>query len=341
MSVLIDDVGSFPLPLSVDREAFSRARGLARRAIAEGRTLGRNAPVERGFSKVVADSFEMKRISGLDIINYPQHYDMYRQFAEIIHEAMDRGTYLVDAKAAVIPEILVVKEAAKSIYEETGRRVRLRACITGPFELYLKEIGTTVHDDVLLTFAETVRRFAGNARLNTKYVKTEVVSVDEPSFGFQELSGSREVTLKALERAFDFKGVARQVHLHSSSKVMDLLEVGNLDVLALECAATPKSIECLTKRTLEKANKQVRVGISRTDIDTIIAEHHEIGNAKPSPSRLVESVRTMRKRLETAKERFGDCLALVGPDCGLGGWPSQEAAQLVLKRTVQAAKASH
>jgi len=31
-------------------------------------------------------------------------------------------------------------------------------------------------------------------------------------------------------------------------------------------------------------------------------------------------------------------MTFTGPDCGLGGWDTQEVAQLVLKRTVNAVK---
>jgi methionine synthase II (cobalamin-independent) len=31
-------------------------------------------------------------------------------------------------------------------------------------------------------------------------------------------------------------------------------------------------------------------------------------------------------------------MTFTGPDCGLGGWPSQEAAKLLLEHSVQAVK---
>ena len=340
MSILVDDVGSFPLPASVDRHAFNRARCLARQMMAKGKAIARDARVGLNFSKVVVDSFKMKLASGLDVVNYPQHYDMHDQFAEAIREATNLGTYLVDEKKALIPEILVLREAAKAICEETGKRVRLRVCITGPMELYLKEVGTTAYDDVLLMFAETVRRFAANSLLNSKYVKTEVLSLDEPSFGFQEVAANRDTTSRVLERAFNVKGVTRQIHLHSPSRITDLLEIDNIDVLALECAATPKNMESVTKRMLDESDKRIRVGISRTDIDGITAEFHEKGRIALTPDRLVEKMEVMRSRFEVARKRFGDRLAFVGPDCGLGGWPSQKAAQLLLNRTARAVKTS-
>ena len=89
---------------------------------------------------------------------------------------------------------------------------------------------------------------------------------------------------------------------------------------------------------LERADKQIRVGVSRTDINSIMAELYERGITKPDAEQLVESEATIRKRLVTAKEKYGERMTFTGPDCGLGGWPTQEAAQLLLRRTVNVVK---
>jgi 5-methyltetrahydropteroyltriglutamate--homocysteine methyltransferase len=82
------------------------------------------------------------------------------------------------------------------------------------------------------------------------------------------------------------------------------------------------------------------VGVSRTDIDSILAELYEKGVAKPSAEQLIEPEETIMKRYKVAKEKYGDRMTFTGPDCGLGGWPSQEAAQLLLEHTVKAVKAA-
>ena len=340
MDTLVDDIGSFPLPPHVDRELFDRAYVFARDAIINGKDIRKDEFLVINFYRVVVDSFKKKCEAGLDVVNYPQHYDIYRQFTEVIRKAMDKGTYTVDEKDAVIPEVHVINEEAKEIYEETGKKLRLRVCVTGPMESYLKEVGTVPYKDVLLMFAETARRFAKNSILNSKYVRTEVISIDEPSFGIQDISVDRDTTLAVLEKAFDFNGVIRQIHLHSPSKVAELLDVENIDVLSFEYATSPRNISSISRSMLEKADKRVRVGVSRTDIDSMIAELHEEGVTKPNAGQLVESEETIRKRFVAAKEKYEDKLTFTGPDCGLGGWPTQEAAQLLLKRTVNAAKSA-
>jgi 5-methyltetrahydropteroyltriglutamate--homocysteine methyltransferase len=340
MNTLIDDIGSFPLPASIDRKSFNEAYVLAREAIINGKDIRKDEFLQNNLYRIIIDSFRRKIGTGLDVVTYPQHYDMHAQFIDVILKAMDNGTYLVDERQAIIPEIYVIKQEAGRLYEETGKELRLRACITGPMELYLKEIGTTPYPDILLMFAETVRRFAKNSIFNTKYLKTEVVSLDEPSFGFLNISADRNTILDIMEKAFNFNGAVKQIHLHSASRVAEILEIKNLDVLSFEYATSPRNIESLSRNMLEKANKQIRVGISRTDIDSIMAELYDIGIKKPLTEQLVESEEIIRKRFVAAKEKYEDRMTFTGPDCGLGGWPTQDAAQLLLKRTVNAVKSA-
>jgi 5-methyltetrahydropteroyltriglutamate--homocysteine methyltransferase len=338
MDTLVDDVGSFPLPPEVNRETFNRAYQLAREAIVDGRDVRKDEFLLKNFCEVTLDSFKKKLLSGLDVVTYPQQYDGIRQVSDVIHSAMAKGSFLVEEKQAVLPEVHLISEEAKTLSEESGKRIPLRVSIFGPLEQYLREVGTTPYSDVLESFAETIRRFARNSILNARHVKTEVVSIDEPSFGFLNIAAGSDVICEVLEKAFDFQGAVRQIHLHSSSRLPDLLEVDNIDVLSFEYAASPKNIEGISRKMLEDADKQIRVGVSRTDIDSIMAELHDKGVTKPTAEQLVESGEVIKKRYVSAKEKYGDRMTFTGPDCGLGGWPSQEAAQLLLKRTVDAVK---
>lgn len=338
MGVLVDDVGSFPLPAWIDREQFNGAYVQAREAICTGKSIKKDELLLKNFYQVVIDSFRKKCATGLDVVNYPQHYDMHRQITDLIYKAMDNGTYLIDEKCAVIPEVHVIDGEAKTLYEEFGKRIPLRVCITGPMELYLKVMGTIPHKDVLMTFAESVRRFARNSILDSKHARTEVISLDEPSFGFQDISADKDVILDVLEKAFDFAGVTKQIHLHSSSRLSDILGVRNLDVLSFEFGASPKNVEGCSKKMVEEADKRLRVGIARTDVDAIAAELRDRGFAKPETEQMAEHEEVIRKRFLIAKKKYGDSMAFTGPDCGLGGWPTQESAQLLLKRTVDAVR---
>ena len=338
MDTLIDDVGSFPLPPEVSREAFDKAYQLAREAIISGSDVRKDEFLLKNFWKVTADSFRLKLRTGLDVVTYPQQYDGMKQVGDVIHVTMNTGSFLVEEAQAVLPEVHVIKEEAKSLSEEFGRRIPLRVAIFGPLEQYLKEVGKTPYSDVLDSFAETIRRFAKNALLDSKHVKTEVVSIDEPSFGFQTIAAGSDVIRDVLEKAFDFQGAVRQIHLHSPARLPEVLEVKNIDVVSFEYAASPKNIEGVSKKMLEAADKHIRVGVSRTDIDSIVAELYDRGVAKPTAEQLVDDEAVIRKRYLAAKEKFRERMTFTGPDCGVGSWPSQEAACLLLEKTVKALK---
>jgi 5-methyltetrahydropteroyltriglutamate--homocysteine methyltransferase len=340
METLIDDIGSFPLPFGTARESFNKAYQLAREALIKGDNPAKNDFIQKNFCLPMLDSFKRKIATGIDIVNYPQQYDGIKQVGDTIHNAMAKGSFTVDEKEAVLPEVQLINQEAKALSEEFGKKILLRVSIFGPIEQYLHEVGKTAYPDVLDGFAETINRFAKNSILNNKYVETKVVSIDEPSFGFTSISARPELICEVLEKAFNFQGAIRQIHLHSATGLHDLLRVKNLDVLSFEYAASPSNIEAVPKNMLEKADKQIRVGVSRTDIDSIMAELYEKGVIKPTAEQLVESEDTIRKRYKVAKEKYGDKMTFTGPDCGLGSWPSQESAELLLKRTVKAVKTS-
>ena len=340
METLVDDIGSFPLPKGVDIESFSKAYQLARENLIEDKDITKNDFLNFNFGKVVLDSFKKKIATGLDVVNFPQHYDGMKQIGDAIHIAMEAGSFLVEEKNAILPEVYLINKQAKDISEDFGKKIQLRVSIFGPLEQYLLEIGKNPYEDVLNALAETIRRFAKNSIFNSKYIETKVVSIDEPSFGLNNIQATSDVICKVLEKAFDFQGATRQIHLHSTAGVHDLLCVKNLDVLSFEYAASPSNIDAVPKSMLEQADKQIRVGISRTDIDAILAELYEKGIPTPSAEQLVETEEIIRKRYKFAKEKYRKRMTFTGPDCGLGGWPSQEAASLLLEHTVKAVKSA-
>lgn len=94
-------------------------------------------------------------------------------------------------------------------------------------------------------------------------------------------------------------------------------------------------MEFLPKRELEAHDKFLRAGVTRTDVDHILAAHLENGK-QPEYEELVDSVEDIKRVYNKARDIFGERLTFAGPDCGLGSWPSQEVAHLLLKRTVKA-----
>jgi len=338
METLVDDIGSFPLPAGIKREEYVKAYEQAREAIIKGNDPFNDEFIQKNFCRVVVESFKKKINTGLDVVNFPQHYSGIKQVGDAIHDAMERGSFVVDQEKAFLPELYILSKEAKALSEEFNKKIQLRVSIFGPIEQYLAEVGATAYPDVLDGFAQTINRFAKNSILNNKYIETKVVSIDEPSLGHSSFTGTAELVCETLEKAYDFHGPIKQIHLHFASGIHDLLSVEGLDVLSFEYAASPKNIESIPKNILERSDKKIRVGIARTDIDTIWAELYEKGITQPSTEQLVETTDAMKKRYLFAKEKYGELMTFTGPDCGLGGWPSQAAAELLLKRSVEAVK---
>ena len=100
--------------------------------------------------------------------------------------------------------------------------------------------------------------------------------------------------------------------MHSALGIHDLLCVKNLDVLSFEYAASPSNIEAVPKSMLEKADKQIRVGISRTDIDSILAELYEKDVIKPSAQQLVESDRNNKEKIQSCQRKIRRAIDVYG-----------------------------
>ncbi len=218
MDTLVDDIGSFPLPPNINKETFSRAYQLSRAAILQGKDITKDDFLKNNFCNVVLDSFKKKVASGLDVVNFPQHYDGIKQVGDVLHEAMEAGSFLVEEKKAFLPEVYLINQQSKALSEEFGKKIMLRVSIFGPLEQYLLEVGKTPYEDVLGELAETIRRFAKNSILNSKYIETKVVSIDEPSFGFNNIQVASDVICRVFEKAFDFQGAISQIHLHSVAR---------------------------------------------------------------------------------------------------------------------------
>jgi 5-methyltetrahydropteroyltriglutamate--homocysteine methyltransferase len=334
--VYVDDVGSFPLPKGITKEDFAEAYPKAQKAFAEGKDLTEDSTLRDIFYKAVASSLGSKIGSGLDVVNYPQHYDMHKQFLGAI-EHYQTEPYLIDRKYAVIPELFVIEREAKKYYEERGESLKLKVCVTGAIELYLKTpFGFHVYEEILDNLAKSVNYFLKNSILNSKYVETFVVSIDEPSLGFVDLlSIEKDGLISALEKSIEGIPTHVQIHLHSLKAAELPLGAKGVDILTGEFAATPKNLEFITKAELERHDKYIRGGVTRTNLDYIIAEFMDKG-IKPKDEQLVDEAGIIKKRYEKAREIFGERMSFAGPDCGLGAWPSQEVAHLLLKRTVEA-----
>ncbi len=300
----VDDIGSFPIPKGVSREWITRNLE------------------SKEYEEMVQRAFLMKA-KYLDCPNYPQFRDMIEMFMEPI-KTYQEDAYLIERSKAVIPELEYVQKMDVD---------SVRVCITGPFELYYREFGGVIYDDILLNLAESVRRFAENA---CKFENVRCVSIDEPSLGLApDLHPEDELLEKAFE--YNFKADV-QIHLHEPLFYEKILETG-IDVIGIECAKKPENMDFVDAEVVESADKKIRIGVARSDIDGIIAEFNTANNVNAWENDElislaideIEAVDKIAERIERAKEKFGDLIAYVGPDCGLFSFPTQELALQLLR----------
>jgi len=97
---------------------------------------------KRYFEEKIVQSFVDKVKAGIDVPNYPQLRDMNEMFLNAIKGiAKSKNGYEVTSKLSVkkgsslIPEVTVLRERAREIYEETHKSLKFRLCSTGPYTL--------------------------------------------------------------------------------------------------------------------------------------------------------------------------------------------------------------
>lgn len=333
-----DDIGSFPLPPGADRDRLqATALELASSGTSEG---------GEEFNSVVSSIMQQKLDSGVMHPTYPQIQDMVNGFFQLIDGfQLKNRPWVIDKSKAVVPEVEAVREVAGKYYQETGNPVELRVCVTGPVELYVKNIGPHVEADLLYNIAESVSMFIENTLVKEKYLKTTVYSIDDPSIG---LNPNIIIEDEAMVKAWDItakpaRKLDVQVHLHSPSSIDRLYQTKHVNVIGVESAENPRDLKEFNKKDLESQDKFLRVGIARTNINAIAGDYlHEKGvdvwKTRKFDTMLdeMESLELMKKRLREAYKMFGDKVKYAGPDCGLGSWPSQEVAKKQLTNASQA-----
>ncbi|HME54206.1 MAG TPA: hypothetical protein VKM55_18420 [Candidatus Lokiarchaeia archaeon] len=355
--ILVDDVGSFPI-LQEKKDAFVQ---YYMKAYHELVTNNRDVSVicdHRGLNfhvyEPIIRSFKMKLATGLDVVNYPQHFDMNLQFSRPIDlypaGSGDRIPYLIDESKAIVPEVFFIQHYVNSTsveelsipeFSASAGQVQLKVCITGPIELYIKsDMGFTVYKEILANISKSVNAFARNSVINDERIKTAVICIDEPSLGFinlfnideQELINCLDIALENLPT-----DVVKQIHLHSLADARIPLQTKYIDVLTCEYASDPSNV--IDRSLLEQYHKKMRVGICRTNYNAIIGKMFEegvvVGTNYEDQIGLVDSDEKIQAALTNAIDHYGrENLAFVGPDCGLSSWAPPELAQLLLKRVV-------
>ncbi|WP_367344302.1 methionine synthase [Methanomethylovorans sp.] len=338
-NVIFDDIGSYPLPQGVAKEWIQKA-------------FSDHSEREKLFH-VINAAFQQKVDAGVDVPTYPQYQDMNEQFLSIIRNPENtEEPFKVKEKAARILELEAIQPAAQMYMQSRGEKQNTRVCVTGPLEMYLKEFGGTEYTDILYLLAESVDRFLKNSIENSGHLNISVVSIDEPSIGInpQVMFSDDELiqALKIATKSTHRKGIDVQVHLHSPLHYRLACATSQINVIGVESAGHPSYLDLIDKKMLDESDSFLRVGIARTDISNLVSViNDKYGtNVWKDASRLQEVVTELEtpdvisKRLEKAHSIFGERIKYVGPDCGLGSWPSQQIASQLLQNVAAGIKIS-
>ena len=336
---LYDDVGSFPLPEYIDKETFEQFYWAAYKGLVNKTDIYTHRGIYNYFIHPLLQSFQLKMNAGVGIINYPQHMNMYTQFLKPI-EDYETQPNLIDSDKALMPEMHVIDKFAKEYFERAGKPLEVKICITGPIELYIKRINFTIYLDMALNFARSINSFLKNSILNTKYLRTSIIAIDEPSFGYIDLVNvNNDDLIKIFDKCLEGFNAIKQIHLHTLSQAIVPLQTRNIDVLTCEYASDQKNT--LPKKELDQFDKFIRVGITRTNINSIIAEALDSGTPYDDIKtfegnmNLIDSKERIKKNLLDALKKYGTRLKYVGPDCGLSGWHPPQVAYELLHRTYE------
>ncbi len=332
--IIFDDIGSFPLPEGVSKDWIINK-------YAEGKN-------DDELSALLKNAFRMKIDAGVEVPTYPQYQDMNEQFLSIIRDPENcEEPFKVKSDAARIMELGSIEPVAKAYLEETGNKLDIRVCVTGPLELYLKEFGGTEYVDILNLFGESIDNFVKNSVSNAKNFNIRTVSIDEPSIGINpQVMFDDDQLITAMDKACQSankNGCDVEIHLHSPLHYTLACQSENISVIGVESAATPSYLELIDKKVLEDSDSFLRVGVARTDIFNLVASLNEKYNTNvwketqhfPEIINEMETPAVISKRLAHAYSIFGERIKYAGPDCGLGSWPSQEIAAQLLKNTAE------
>jgi len=328
-----DDVGSFPLPENIDLEAFKQFYWTAYKGIVNKSDIFEHRGIDNYFIQPFLNSFILKEKAGVEIINFPQHMDMYTQFLKPIKD-YEKEPGLIDPDKAIIVEMCVLNKYAKQYYEREKKPLQVKICITGPLELYIKNHGFTIYQDMAINYARSINLFLKNSIFNTKHINTTLVSIDEPSFGYVDMANiNNDEIIKIFDKSIEGINTTSQIHLHTLNLASLALQTKNIDVLTCEYASDRTNK--IPKKDLDQYDKFMRVGITRTNINSIMAEALDSGisydfiNSLEGTLSLIDSEDSIEKNLRDALKHYGDRLKYVGPDCGVSGWsPPQVACQL-------------
>ena len=359
------DVGSIPLRVdgSVIREGAKRSQTLLS-------LVGMPDEATSTFEEEVVSCFVDKLRAGLDVPNYPQFRDMNEMFYEELRGVeKSEGGYVAQGTLSARPgsgiaEVEVLRRNLSRIRDEAGvDRVRVKACVTGPYTLasFFQARSPKLFSDLGHALGEIVSRSV----FDTRRGELSLLCIDEPVLGFLNDpmldygAEGREALRGAWDeicRAATSRGVETIMHLHDTSEDV-YWEVEHLTVVESHVDDPLYSQEA-TERRLEETDKRLKASVAVTIFDTLLENHlrgrgvvddvqqavgetwTDIRHGRVDPFTFLEDPGVFEKRLARVVERFGEeRVPYAGPECGFGSWPTYETAMECLSKTSGAVRA--
>ena len=361
-TVTSSDIGSLPARTSIDT-LWSGAR----KAQSIIPLLGVGDEESRVFQSEVAGAFSDKLAAGIEVPNYPQFRDMNQMFLALMEGFEKTGGGLVAVKTvrakpgASIPEVDAIRRDASKIRDSSGAdRVRVKACVTGPYTLaslfqlktpgLFEELGRALGD------------ILGRSLFSNRSAEVTHVCVDEPVLGFMNDplldygSEGRETLKRAWEHVCSVaasRGADTSMHLHNTSESL-FWEVEHLSHV-MSHVGDPLYTQDSTRRRLEETNKGLWATVGVTQFDNLIAMHYAardftgnmpemigetwtgIRKGLVDPYTFLEEEATMTRRLEALAGFFGaERIKYASPECGVNSFPGYDVAIECLRRTAVA-----
>jgi 5-methyltetrahydropteroyltriglutamate--homocysteine methyltransferase len=356
--MLSSDIGSMPAKINTET-IWSGSR----QSTSLLHLLGVGNADYEAFKDTLVVAFIDKIKVGIDIPNFPQFRDMNEMYFTLMSGFEKQGGALVkhgEVKAkhgSTIPETEIIKRESSRIREETGAdRIRVKACVTGPYTLasFFQYKSPELYEEL----GHSVASILSESIFNTKSAELCHVSIDEPVLGFMNDplldygSKGRESLCKAWEEiayAGASRGLDVSMHLHNTSENL-FWDVEHLGVVASH-VGDPLYTQESTKKELEARDKHLWAAVGITQYDTLIENYYKAagfsGNmpekigevwtglkkGEVDPYMFLEDTELMKKRLEKIIDYFGqEWIAYASPECGVNSFPMYDVALECLRR---------
>jgi len=313
-------------------------------------------------ASVVSGLIDKLRV-GIDIPNYPQYRNMIDMFIEMIGGIEKVGSrYIMFDKLMMreteIPEVRIIRERIKDIYDIIGERVKIKICLTGPYTL--SSVFMNRSPELIKSLSDIIARITAENIFKVRYGEIGLITLDEPVFGFLDdslieyKSEGREALLNGWEKIFRVAlshDVSTSIHLHNTSDPL-FWDVDSLQIIESH-VNDHIYYSSQTKSLLEEKDKFVKASICITDFNSLIinslrAKYREVDIPSMlanvwrdirrgfiNPVTYLETPEIMEKRLRKIIQNLGiERVRYAGPECGLKGFPNYETAMEYLRRVV-------